>query len=189
MSLKLPVAVAVLLFSIGSAAQVRHAGDKPAGKLSAGAGVDYWSGDWGEGDINRWGPAAWATLTIWRGIGINAEGHSMIFGGNNTASSYKYFVGEGGLFYINRHWNRLQPFAKAELGFGSLSYPGNGTNQSHLTSNTWAIGGGLELHNWRQLWTRVDYTYDSIPNFYSSITHEYHSLNPRGLTFGETIRF
>jgi hypothetical protein len=189
MSLKMPVAMALLLFPILSAAQVQPPVKEPLGKLSAGAGMDYWSGDWGNGDVNRWGPAVWGTLTIWRGLGINVEGHSMFIGGNQTASSYKYFVGEGGLFYMSRHWKRFQPFAKAEAGFGSLSYPSNGTGQTHLTSNTRAIGGGLEVLTWRRLWTRVDYTYDSIPNFHSSITNAYHTLNPRGLTLGETIRF
>lgn len=151
--------------------------------------MDYWSGDWGRADINRWGPSVWATLDIWRGLGINLEGHSMIVAGNESASSYKYFAGEGGLFYISDHWARIQPFAKAELGFGSLSYPPNGTGRSHLTSNTWALGAGAEVHNCRRFWTRVDYTFDSIPNFYSSITNQYHTLNPRGLTFGETYRF
>jgi hypothetical protein len=151
--------------------------------------MDYWSGDWGSADINRWGPAGWVTLVVWRGLGINAEGHSMIVGGNSNSSSYKYFVGEGGVIYISDHWRKFQPFAKAELGFGSLTHPPNGTGQSHLTSNTWAIGGGVEVHNWRRLWTRVDYTFDAIPNFHSSITNEYQTLNPRGLTFGETFRF
>lgn len=189
MSPKLLVSMAVLLISMLSAAQVQPAGGKSTGNISAGGGMDYWSGDWGKGDINRWGPSAWATLTIWQGLGINVEGHSMIIGGNDIASSYKYFVGEGGLIYINRHWRSIQPFAKAELGFGSLSHPPNGTGQSHLTSNTWALGGGVELHNWRRLWTRVDYTYDNIPNFHSIGTGQFHTLNPNGFTFGETIRF
>lgn len=189
MGAKLAVAVAVLLVSIPSVAQVQPAGRVLPLNLSAGAGMDYWSGDWGGGDINRWGPTAWATASIWHGLGINAEGHSMILGGNREASNYKLFVGEGGVIYTCDRWGRLQPFFKGELGFASLTQPGNGTGHFHSNYNTWAIGGGVEYHTWVNWWTRVDYTYDAIPNFHSSITNRNSTLNPRGITIGETYRF
>src|ERR1700686_4756443 len=101
MGAKLVVAVAILLVSLPSLAQVQPAAGKgralPPINWSVGAGMDYWSGDWHHGDTNRWGPAAWATANIWHCLGINVEGHSMVFGGNQIASNYKLFVGEGGL--------------------------------------------------------------------------------------------
>jgi hypothetical protein len=198
MGSKLLVLISAVFLSVVSAAQVRPTAVRPSFVFSAGGGMDYWSGDWERGDINRWGPAAWGTWNVWRGLGINAEGHSMMWGGNKPAQHYKYYVGEGGLFFIDDHWlsdllelpsNVVQPFVKAELGFGSLSQPGNGTLQYQYTSNTWALGGGVEIRNRRWLWTRVDYTYDGFPHFHSSITNQYHTLNPRGITFGETVRF
>ena len=188
MGLKLFVSIVLLVVSASGAAQVQPSAARMS-HVSAGGGMDYWSGDWGSGNINRWGPSAWATLDAWHGFGINAEVHTLWFGGNDLASHYRYFVGEGGLFYMDRHWKSIQPFLKGELGFGSLSQPGNGTGQFHYTSNTWALGGGVEIRNTRRLWTRVDYTYDYFPNFHSSVTGQSHALNPRGLTFGETFRF
>jgi hypothetical protein len=193
MGAKLVVAVAVLLVSIPSIAQVQPAGK--GGKVvlpvtfSLGAGMDYWSGDWGGGDINRWGPAAWATASIWHCLGINVEGHSMIVGGNDLASNYKLFVGEGGLMCTMGYWGRFQPIYKGELGLASLSQPGNGTGHLHSTYFTWAIGGGAEYHIRGHWWTRVDYTYEAIPNFHSSISNQNHTLNPRGISFGATYRF
>jgi hypothetical protein len=35
----------------------------------------------------------------------------------------------------------------------------------------------------------VDYTYEAIPNFYSLISNQKHTLNPRGIAFGATYRF
>ena len=65
----------------------------PLAKTAA-VGLNYWSGDWGQGDINIFGPAAWATLTIWHDLSFIAEGHSMrILGGNNLASQYRIFRG------------------------------------------------------------------------------------------------
>jgi hypothetical protein len=193
MSAKLALVVAVLLASMASLAQVVPAGR--SGKalpvnLSVGAGMDYWSGDYGPGNVKRWGPTAWATATIWHCLGINAEGHSMIVGGNQQkASNYKLFVGEGGLMCTMGYWGRFQPIYKGELGFASLTQPGNGTGHLHSTYSTWSIGGGAEYHMWGHWWTRVDYTYEAIPNFHSSITNQNHTLNPRGISFGETYRF
>jgi|HubBroStandDraft_6_1064221.scaffolds.fasta_scaffold23918_5 opacity protein-like surface antigen len=190
---KLVVAVTVLLASISCVAQVQPAAGKgnalPPIRWSAGAGMDYWSGDWGGGDINRWGPAAWVTATMWHCLGINVEGHSMILGGNSLASNYKLFVGEGGLMCTMGYWGRFQPIYKGEMGFASLTQPGNGSGRLHSNYWTWSLGGGVEYHIRGHWWTRVDYTYEAIPNFYSSISKEYHTLNPRGITFGATYRF
>ncbi len=189
---KMAVAIAVLLASLSSLAQVQPAattGKQLPFNLSAGAGMDYWSGDWKGGDINRWGPAAWVTATMWHCLGINAEGHSVILGGNQIASHYKLFVGEGGLMCTMGYWGRFQPIYKGELGFASLSQPGNGTAHFHSTYATWAIGGGAEYHMAGHWWTRVDYTYEGIPNFHDVITNKNHTLNPRGISFGATYRF
>jgi hypothetical protein len=193
MCAKLAVAIAlgVLFVSIPSLAQVQPEAKMPHLNLNlnVGAGMDYLSGDWGAGHVNRWGPTAWATLPIWHGLGINAESQSMITGGNREASNYKLFVGEGGVIYTSDYWGRLQPFFKGELGFASLSQPGNGTGHFHSTYSTMAVGGGLEYHTWGHWWTRVDYTYYAIPNFHSGITNQNRTLDPRGLAFGETFRF
>ena len=192
MTAKLVVAAAILLLSIPSLAQVEPqatAGRKFPINWSVGGGMDYFSGDWGTGDINRWGPAAWATATMWHCLGTNMEGHSMIIGGNQEASKYKLFVSEGGVMCRMGYFGRFQPIYKAEVGFASLSQPGNGSGHLHATYGTWSAGGGFEYHAAGHWWTRVDYTYEAIPNFHSSITNTNNTLNPRGITFGETYRF
>jgi len=193
MNVKLAVFVAVLLTSISNLAQVVPAAGKGGvtfpGTWSLGGGMNYWSGDFQAGEINRWGPSAWATVSLWHCLGVNAEGHSMIVGGNQNASHYKLFVGEGGLMCTMGYWGRFQPIYKGELGFASLSTAGNGTGHLHSTYFAWAIGGGVEYHLWGHWWTRVDYTYEAIPNFHSGITGLNHTLNPRGIAFGATYRF
>jgi opacity protein-like surface antigen len=193
MRLKLTVAVAILFASISSLAQVVPAAGKGKAlipmNLSAGGGMNYWSGDWKAADINRWGPTAWVTATIWHCLGLNVEGHSMIVGGNDAASKYKLFVGEGGLMCTMGYWGRFQPIFKGEAGLASLTQPGNGTGRLHSTYATWAIGGGGEYHLWEHWWTRVDYTYQAIPSFHSAATNQNHTLNPRGISVGVTYRF
>jgi opacity protein-like surface antigen len=188
---KLLVGITVILVSVSCVAQVAPATNANHAPFSAslGGGMDYMSGDWQKGDINRWGPSAWATLTIWHDLSVIAEGHSMIIGGNNIAQDYKYFTGGGGLIYTSGYWGRFQPFGKGEAGFASLSQPGNGTGHMHQSSNIWTLGGGFEYHTWKSMWTRVEYDYDFFPNFHSSVTGQNHTLNPRGFIFGETWRF
>jgi hypothetical protein len=189
MGSKLTLAMAVLFFSSSAIAQVQPAARKFPLNFSAGGGANYWSGDWGTGDINRWGATGWATVSVWSGFKIIAESHSMLAGGNTLASHYKYVTAGGGVEYVSDYWGRLQPFAKAEAGFGSLTHPDNASGHFHDTGNIWTLGGGMEYHTWGHLWTRVEYSYDYFPNFHSSITGENHTLNPRGITFGEVYRF
>lgn len=188
---KLLVAIAVGFVSVSSAAQVAPAASTthPSLQTSAGVGMDYWSGDFGRANINRWGPSAWTTLTIWHDLSIIAEGHSMTTGGNRNASNYKYFAGGGGLVYISDYYGRFQPLLKAEAGFASLSHGNNDSGHFHQNGKFWTFGAGLEYHTKGQFWTRVEYSYDFFPNVHSSITNQNHTLNPRGLTFGETFRF
>jgi opacity protein-like surface antigen len=186
---KLFVGVAIGLVSVSCAAQAVPEVTHPQLATSLGVGMNYWSGDWGGGDINRWGPSAWATLTIWHDLSLIAEGRSMIVGGNQLASNYKYFEGGGGLLYVSDYYGRFQPLFKAEAGYASLSHPGNLSGHFHDTRNTWTFGAGFDYHTKGKWWTRVEYDYDFFPDFHSSTTNQYHTLNPRGFVFGETYRF
>lgn len=188
MTSKWSVFFAVVLLSMPSLAQVRPAAEAGQANFNIGGGIDYWYGDWS--GVYRYGPAAWLTVPIWNGIGINVEGHSMIAGGGAPSPSYKYFVGEGGVIYTFSHFERFAPYAKAELGFASLSFPHRaGSTYTHDTRNTWAVGGGTEVKLSRHIWVRVDYTYDGFPNFYSPVTGNHRTLDPNGFSFGPTYHF
>ena len=159
---KLLVVLAALVFSAPSFAQVQPAATGRQTDLGIGGGMDYWRGDWGK--IVRLGPSAWVTADLWHGLGINAEAHTLIAGGDNTAQRYKYIVGEGGAIYTYHHWRRFAPYAKYELGFASLNWPHKPTaTYVHDTRNIWAMGGGFEYKLWRYVWVRGDYTYDGFP--------------------------
>jgi len=188
---KLLVGISLGLVSISCAAQVVPAANSTHAPLalSLGGGMNYWSGDWGTGDINRWGPTAWATVTVWHDLSVIAEGHSMMWGGNDFASNYKYYTGGGGLIYTSDYWGRFQPFGKAEIGYASLSHPDNFTGHFHDSSYIWTLGGGVEYHTVGNLWAHVGYSYDYFPDFHSSVTGDNHTLNPRGFTFGMSYRF
>lgn len=179
---KLLIILSALVFSTASLAQVIPSAESGRLSLAIGGGLDYWKADWEH--VARFGPSAWASQEIWRGLGINAEGHSMFAGGNSSASQVKYYVGEGGAIYNYHRWQNVRPFAKAEAGFASFTWaqssPGGYT---HDTRTTWAVGGGLEYHVAAHLWTRLDYTYEGFPDFLN------HTLNPAGLTLGATYHF
>jgi opacity protein-like surface antigen len=157
--------------------------------FSVGGGMDYFSGDFRKANINRWGPSAWVTASIWHCLGLNIEGHSMIVGGNSNASDYKLFIGEGGLMCTMGYWGRFQPIFKGEMGYASFSQPPGNTVKLHSGYWTWCLGGGVEYHVAGHWWTRVDYTYENLPDFFSSQSGKYHTLNPRGVAFGATYRF
>jgi len=177
--------IAVLALSMTGLAQVRPAAEGGHSNITIGGGIDYWRGDWGK--IARFGPSAWSTAELWNGLGVVAEGHSMTAGGGSVASRYKYFVGEGGLLYDFHRFRFFAPYAKAELGFASLSFPHKKTSTyAHDTRNTWALGGGCELRLSKRIGTRIDYTYDGFPDFYSPVSRLHQTLDPRGVSIGVT---
>ena len=196
---KLLAGIAIGVVSVSCAAQVVPAANRPPLATSLGAGMNYWSGDWGRGDINRWGPEVWGTVTIWHDLSMIAEGHSMLWGGSggpscppqpgSCSSHFKYYAGGGGLIYTSDYWGRFQPFVKAEIGFGSLSHPDNFSGHFHDTRTIYTLGGGAEYHTVGQFWTHVGYSYDFFPDFHSSVTGHNPALNPRGFTFGGSYRF
>ena len=185
---KLVVFIVSLVLCARCMAQVKPAAEESSSNFSAGGGFDYWQGDWK--GVSRFGPSVWVTDEFWHGIGVNIEGHSMIMGGGAPSPKYKYFVGEGGLIYNYYKYRRFTPFVKAELGFASLSFPHSPkATYTHDTRNTWAVGGGVEFRMSRHVWTRIDYTYDGFPNFYSQVTRLHHTLDPNGISFGPTYHF
>ena len=180
--------IAVVVLSAPGFAQVRPAAEGGESTITVGGGVDYWRGDWGK--IARFGPSAWSTAELWNGLGVVAEGHSMIFGDGAVGNRYKYFVGEGGIIYDYHRFRAFTPYAKAEMGFASLSFPHKPTSTyTHDTRNTWALGGGCEVRLSKRLWTRIDYTYDGFPDFYSPVSRQHHTLNPSGVSVGATYHF
>ncbi len=183
MRLRLLAVVMFVSCCIPAMAQVRpEASSGSNSKLSFGAGVDYWRGDWGK--IVRYGPSVWAVDELWHGLGVTAEGYSMMAGGANPAPEYKFFVGQGGVVYVY-HWHRLAPYGKGELGFGGLSWPHKPTaTYVHDTRTTWAMGGGAEYKLWNHIWLRGDYTYEGFPDFYSPVTGQHHTLDPAGFAAG-----
>ncbi len=188
MQSKLLVFIAAMVLSVPCLAQVAPAANTSSANFSIGGGLDYWQGDWK--GVNRFGPSAWFSTEIWKGLGINAEGHSMIFGGGAPSPKYKYYVGEAGAMYTFHHYRTIHPYVKGEMGFGALSWPHKPTSHyTHDTRTTWAIGGGVELKTFKHIWTRVDYTYDGFPDFLSQVTGQHHTLNPNGFAVGPTYHF
>jgi len=160
--------------------------------------MNYWSADWGAGKVNRWGPSASGTVTIWHDWSVIAEGRALIWGGNSFAngvggtlptSAFKYYSGAGGVLFTSGYWGRFQPLLKGEVGYASMSHPSNLSGHLHDTSTIYTLGGGFDYHTHGNLWTRFEYNYDFFPNFQSYIDHKNHGLNPRGITFGVTYRF
>lgn len=162
-------------FSQGEYSAASHRAD-----FAIGAGVDYWATDYSHSF--KLGPALWGTAEFWHGLGVIAEGHSLLTSGD--LPDYRYAVGEGGLIYTTHRWDRFTPFIKGEAGFGGLTVPRHANLATHYTRTTYAVGAGVEHRLRGPLYARADYTYEWFPDFVSPLTFKAHSLNPNGVTVG-----
>jgi hypothetical protein len=188
MRIKVFFAIAAFIFCGNSFSQGPPTAYRNPITWSIGGGMNYWQTD---GDnIARIGPAAWATVDLWHGLGINAEGHSMIDTSNTPTSEFKYFVGEGGLIYTYHRWHKFRPYAKAEFGFASFGFPHKSTSKYKSdTRNTWAIGGGFEYPVAKHIWARVDYTRDRLIGLAYRNPMTMKTINPSGISIGATYHF
>lgn len=165
--------------------QSEYSAESRHSEFVIGAGLDYWATDYS--NKFKLGPAFFGTAEFWRGLGIIAEGHSLLTSGG--LPNYRYAVGEGGLMYTAHRWSRFTPFIKAEIGFGSLTVPKHADFATHYTRSTFALGAGVEHRLRGLLYARGDYTYEWIPDFVSPLTLQAHSLNPNGITLGMSLHF
>ncbi len=132
------------------------------------------------------GPNVWLDWNLSRGYGllqgfsIEAQGRDLNYDRTGDNPKLRETTGEGGPIYHWRHWNRIQPYGKFLLGFGSMDFSNKpGDLYTHDTRTVYASGGGGDFRLWHGLSFRGDYEYQFWPDFFHR-----HTFNPQGITLG-----
>uniref|UniRef100_E6QJQ3 Outer membrane protein beta-barrel domain-containing protein n=1 Tax=mine drainage metagenome TaxID=410659 RepID=E6QJQ3_9ZZZZ len=151
--------------------------------LGVGGGLSDYSLDYGPGRRME-GFSAWADYSIFHGLGIEAEGTTILLNKPASLTRMRQDTIKGGLIYRSRPFWKIRPYVKGLIGIGSIDFPSNNPLYTHDTYLVEALGGGVEYPVWNTLYVRGDYEYQ-IWNQYQGPR----ALNPNGFTIGATYYF
>ena len=185
----LNVLVLILIFCNTCAiGQVTHQAEEGNVPLKVGFGISDYSIDWGH-SRRMIGISAWANWGLkgvppfMRGTGIEIEGHHIAYDRPSGLIKMKQDSGLGGVTYEWRHYDRVRPYGKFMIGFGSIDFDGP-PNYTHDTRTILAPGGGVDVRVWRSVFVRADYEYQFWRQIFGP-----HDLNPQGFTIGAAYDF
>jgi hypothetical protein len=157
--------------------------------FGAGGGVATYDVDWGQGRML--GAAGWADLTLdegprfLRGLGFEGEARDIAWGQSPTQPQKlrEETFGAGGI-YIWRQFRIAHPYVKFIGSYGNVDFP-NPSTYTHDSRTVSALGGGLEVRAFRNVWGRADYEYQLWPALFAGQK----TLDPQGFTFGAMYEF
>jgi outer membrane protein with beta-barrel domain len=154
-----------------SSAQVAPSAFKSPLSLTAGGMVSGFQPDYVDSKLI--GLGAYVDLTIFHGIGIEAEGRWQRFNQLDSIYQDNYLIGPR--VKLHRFW-RATPYVKALGGFSNMNFE---DNIAHGRFTTVAFGGGIDLKVSRRWSVRaIDGEYQIWPDFLGS------NLKPYGLSAG-----
>jgi opacity protein-like surface antigen len=185
---KLTLAIFFVATAIPAFSQVAPAATEGGLPLVVGVGFSDYDIDWGFGKRMA-GISAFVDYDLdhlpgpLRNFSLQAEGHAIDYGRPSYLPGLRQDTGLGGAIYTWHHFRNLNPYAKYEVGIGSVDFPPFG-HYSHDTFFVYAPGGGVEYHVWRQLWVRGDYEYQFWHHTFGPF-----DLNPQGFTIDASYHF
>jgi hypothetical protein len=122
---------------------------------------------------------------------VEVEARDLNYGRSATQpANLREDVVQGGLIYVWPHFLNFRPYGKFSEGYGNTDYESAIAGRHHDSRTIFSGGGGVEYRVHRQFWARVDYEYQSWPNFFkhpaTPTTPALPSgrLNPQGFTVG-----
>jgi opacity protein-like surface antigen len=164
--------------------------------LAVGAGFSAYSPDYNTGHL--FGGTLWMDYFpsqvphFLQGIGIEAEARDLSFGRSSTLpANMRQDTIEGGVIYSWRHFRNIRPYGKFLMGYGNTDYQSSTTDlRGHQSRTVTIAGGGVDIKAYKHIWARVDYEYQSWPDFFkhpAPIPGD--AMHPQGFTVGALYRF
>ena len=185
--------VLALLFAGASSrarAQVTYAAEEGKLPFTVGAGMSYFSDDWGitnphQIGINVWVDWRFHLPSYFDGLGIEFEGRDVNYDTPSGIAGHRMDTALFGPIYQWRKHSRIRPYGKYLIGIGSIDYPSPGQLQSHDTATVFAPAGGADVRFWERFSARAEYEYQ----FWHHLFGEPDDLTPSGFSVGVVYDF
>jgi hypothetical protein len=183
--------VLVLCAAVPALCQVTPAARKGGIPVTIGAGYSNFDSDWNGPPYSPvhggWisGYTLWGDWTFYQapallqGIAIEVEGRDLNFGSTGNDPVLRQRTGEGGVLYAWRHFEHVHPYGKIFAGYGGMTFTSGNPYYHHDTRTVIAEGLGVDFIVHQNVVLRVDFENQNWSDF-----RAYHSLTPRGFTFG-----
>ena len=172
--------------------------------LAVGAGLSGYNPDDGHGHLL--GGTLWIDYALphmphnLHGIGLEIEARDLNYGRSATEpANLREDVALGGVIYSWPRYRHFRPYAKLMMGYGNTDEESTLTTPAtiyHDSRTFTSGGGGLDYRVYRSIWVRVDYEYQSWPDFYKHPSYgtppvypPAGRLNPQGFTVGAMYHF
>jgi opacity protein-like surface antigen len=201
-----PTLLAALIVCAASSILAQSAPAATQGNLpwAVGLGLSGYNPDDGHGHLL--GGTLWIDYTvphmphILHGIGLEAEARDLNYGRSSSEpANLREDVALGGVIYSWRRYRNLRPYAKLMAGYGNADQESTETTPVTIWHDSRTImggGGGVEYMAYRSIWLRLDYEYQSWPDFYKHPSYgtppifpPAGRLNPQGFTVGAMYHF
>ncbi len=128
------------------------------------------------------GVGAYADLTVFRGLGIEAEGRWQRFHQQGTIYQDNYLIGPR---FQMGHLGRLTPYLKALVGYGYMNYE---QDYAHGWFTAVTVGGGMDVRVTRRISLRAfDVEYQQWPQWQQPLVQST-TLFPYGVSAGVSYR-
>jgi opacity protein-like surface antigen len=187
-----------------SLAQVVQAATEKNVPWAIGAGLSGYNPDWGHGHLL--GGTLWIDYTpprlpsLLRGISLEAEARDLNYGrSSNQPANLREDTAMGGLIYSWPRFLNFRPYGKFLEGYGNTDYEcvtlaqcdSTSADRFHDSRTIFGGGGGMEYRVLPRVWVRVDYEYQSWPNFFKHPQSGAPAgrLSPQGFTIGAMYHF
>ncbi len=168
--------------------------------IAIGAGLSGYNPDIGHGHLL--GGTLWINYIpnslpwILSGLGIEAEARDLNYGRSSSQpANLREDIAQGGLIYSWPRYRNFRPYAKFSEGYGNADDAESATHRNHDSRTIFSGGGGFEYHAFQGVWVRLDYEYQSWPNFFkhpataTEPARPSGRCNPQGFTLGVVYHF